>query len=292
MLKNGVEMTTYSRLCYQFFGDSIKPLRKYFLDMKKDLQKAGMNFTLDEYLSMAVFTSVIMFLSETVILSFIFGLFFAPLIAVSLSITLSLSLSGLVFFLFYSYPMAVSKGRGESIDKVLPFAVSYLSAIASGNVSPYYLFKTISRFKEYGEISKESGSIARNIKIFGMNFSDAIKREATRTPSKNFRELLYGINTIITSGADLRSFLKNKADLLIDDYRRRIRKYSQDLSVIVEIYLTLIIVGSIFFIVLTSIMGSAGGGGTIGVQSFIVFILLPLTSIGFIVIMKFKSPMK
>jgi flagellar protein FlaJ len=273
-------------------GNYIVPLRKYFLDIKNDLHTAGLSFTLDEYLSMALFTSTLLFFFETMLISFIFGLFFYTFVAVSLAITFSFSMSVIIFFIFYSYPKTISKSREDDINKVLPFAVSYMSAISSGNTPPYYMFKTISQIKEYGEISKEASNIARNMKMFGLNFSDAIKREASRTPSKSLKEILWGINTTMMSGGDIRMYLKEKADMLIDDYRRRIRKYSQDLSMLVEIYLTVIIVGSIFFIVLTSVMGGSGSSDMAAIQSFIVFLFLPLTSMGFIALIRMQSPVK
>jgi flagellar protein FlaJ len=286
-------MTSYSRFCYRMIGNNVVPLRKYFLDIKNDLQTAGLNFTLDEYLSMGVFTAILLFVLESAALSFILGLFnFNIFVSVALSITLSFSMSIMLFFVFYSYPKTVSSGRAEQIDRVLPFAVSYMSAIASGNTPPYYMFKTISRISDYGEVSREAGAIASNMKMFGMNFSDSIKRESTRTPSKNFKEILWGINTTIASGGNVKTYLREKSDLLIDEYRRKIRKYSQDLSMLVEIYLTVIIVGSIFFIVLTSIMGGEGGRSMIMIQSFIVFVFLPLMSMGFIMLIKLRSPIK
>lgn len=286
-------MTEYSRFCYTLIGNYITPLRKYFLDIKVDMQTAGMSFTLDEYLSMATFTSIILFFIESIILAFIFGVLnFPTLIAVSLSLTFSFSITVMIFFVFYSYPKTISKGREDEINKVLPFAVSYMSAISSGDTPPYYMFRTISQIKEYGEVAKEAGAIARNMKMFGLNFSDAIKRESARTPSKNLKEILWGTNTTIMSGGDVRMYLKEKADLLNEDYRRKIRKYSQDLSMLVEIYLTIIMVGSIFFIVLTSVMGSSGDAGMANIQCFVIMFFLPLTSIGFIFLMRMRSPVK
>ena len=53
----------------------------------------------------------------------------------------------------------------------------------------------------------------------------------------------------------------------------------------------MIITGSIFFIVLSSIIVTISGGlSTVILQSFIVFILLPLLSIAFIVLVKSSSP--
>jgi flagellar protein FlaJ len=119
----------------------------------------------------------------------------------------------------------------------------------------------------------------------------AIRRRAKRTPSKDMRELLWGINSVLASGSDLMVYLKGKCDEFMNDYRRRIRKYSQDLSLIVEIYLTLIITGSIFFIVMSSIISAITPGmETVWIQTFIVFLLLPIVSIAFIILIRGISP--
>ncbi len=282
---------SYVNFSYGLFSGFIRHLKPYFLDIKEDLRKANINYTLEEYLSIALFTTTVTFVMEAMLLSFIFGLLTTPLISVILALTLSTTISGLLFFLFYSYPTTASKSRGNKIKKILPFSVSYMATIAQSNVPPITIFKTISNFKEYGELTKEAENIVRDVELFGMTASAAIKKQAKITPSKDFRDILFSVNTIITSGGNLGTFLKEKSDELMNDYRRRIRKYSQDLSLYVEMYLTLIITGSIFFIVLSSIISTISAGlGTIMVQTFVVFILLPLLSIGFIILIKATSP--
>ena len=284
-------MIDYVKTAHNLFGNISRRIKFYFLDTKEELQRASLNYTLEEYLSVMLFTSTIMFVVENIILAFIFGLLFSPIVAVFLSFTLSLAISGLMFFLFYSYPSTIARSKEKSIKKTLPFATSYLSTISSGKLSPIILFRTLAKFEEYGEIARESGHIARNVELFGMTLSAAIKKQARRTPSKEFSELLWGINTVISSGGNLTDFLKEKGEEFMSDYRRRIRKYAQDLSLFVEIYLTLIITGSIFFIVLSSIIATLSAGlGTVVLQTFVVFVLLPLLSIGFIALIKSISP--
>jgi len=259
--------------------------------MKRDLQKADISYTLDEYLSIAFFTTLITFVIEAIALSFTFGLIVGPVLSVLMGLLLSIAISGLLFFLFYSYPATVSRTKEHKIKKMLPFAVSYLATISSSKLPPIVFFKTIGNFTEFGEIAKEAKAIVRNVELFGMTTSAAIKKQARRTPSKDLRELLWSMNTIMVSGGDLTSFLKQKSDEYMNAYRRRIRKYSQDLSLYVEIYLTLIITGSIFFIVLSSIISTLSVGiENVLIQSFIVFILLPILSVGFIIIIKSASP--
>lgn len=282
---------TYAELSYRLFGSLVRYAKPYFLDIKEELRQANISYTLEEYLSIALFTTIVTFVLEATMLSFIFGLLVSPAIAVILALTLSMTISGVLFFLFYSYPKTASKSRGNKIKKILPFSVSYMATIARSNVPPITIFKTLSEFKEYGELSKEAENIVRDVELFGMTASAAIKKQAKITPSKEFRDLLFGINTMITSGGNLGSYLKDRSNELMGDYRRRIRKYSQDLSLYVEMYLTLIITGSIFFIVLSSIISTISAGlGTILVQTMVVFLLLPMLSIGFIILIRATSP--
>ena len=282
---------SYVDVSYRLFGRLTKSIKPYFLDIKEDLRKANINYTLEEYLSITLFTTILTFIIEAMMLSFVFGLLVAPAVAVILAMTLSMTISGLLFFLFYSYPTTAQKSRNNKIKKILPFSVSYMATIASSNVPPINIFKTFSNFKEYGELTKETENIVRDVELFGMTTSAAIKKQAKITPSKDFRDVLFGINTMITTGGNLGMFLEEKSEELMNDYRRRIRKYSQDISLYVEMYLTLIITGSIFFIVLSSIISTISAGlGTIMVQTFVVFALLPLLSIAFIILVKSTSP--
>lgn len=284
---------SYASISYKIFGDTAHSLKPYFLDVRENLHKANIAYTLEEYLSISLFTVMITFIIETAVLSFIFGLFLDIFVSIILSFTLAVIISIGIFFFFYTYPGTLLKHRQNQIKKVLPFATSYLATIASSRISPFMMFKTLSKFKEYGYIAREAEQIVRDVEIFGMSVSTAIKKEAKRTPSKEFGELLWGINSMMISGGNMADFLMDKSQQFMADYRRRIRKYAQDLSLYVEIYMTLIITGSIFFIVLTSVISSLSADiSTIMIQSFIVFLLLPLLSIGFIIIIKSTSPLE
>ncbi|MBS3056047.1 MAG: type II secretion system F family protein [Candidatus Aenigmarchaeota archaeon] len=285
-------MINYLELSYQIFGDFSKSIEKYFVDIKKDMQQANMPYTLREYLSMMIMTVAITFFAETVLLSFIFAVIEIPVISsMALALTLSFVITGILTLMFYTYPSALAKARSKNIEKVMPFATSYMSAISSGKVSIATLFKTVSQFKDYGDVAEESATIARNIELIGMSASASLVKQAEKTPSKKFKELLWGMNAIIASGGNLTFFLRNKNEEFMSNYRRAIRKYAQDLSVFIEIYLTLIVTGSIFFIVLSAVISTISSSLSItNIQFFVVFALLPVISIGFILLVKSISP--
>jgi flagellar protein FlaJ len=184
--------------------------------------------------------------------------------------------------------------RKKSIDASLPFGTTYLATIASSGAPPVAMFKILSQFSEYGELSKETGKIYRDVEAFGMDLVSAIRKTASRTPSEELKELLWGLDTVLTSGGNAGNFLHEKSRSFISEYRRRLEQYSRTLSLLIEIYLTIVLVGSIFFIIMTALMSILGGGGTgismIFIQFLVIFIVLPFSSIGFIALLKAISP--
>lgn len=288
-------MESYKKWSYNFFSSMVESQIGYFEDLKDDLKKAGMEYSLKEYLSISFMTVVLIFTIEFPLLAFITGFIpaFSPLMAVIFSFSVSIGICVGFFFLFYVYPSNRASGRKKELDYLLPFATIYLATTSSGS-PPLTMFKVLSKFEEFGEINKEAKRIVRDVELFGMNLRDALQKVASRSPSENFKELLWGVNSIIESGGNLSTFLHEKARIFMDDYKRRLNEYSDTLSTMIEIYLTLVIVGSIFFIVMTSIMGLFGLTGMTEIivimQFMITFLGLPLISIGFIYMLKSLSP--
>jgi flagellar protein FlaJ len=281
-------------LSFKFFGRSLEPFVGYFESIKYDLIKSNIGLSLSEYVYTMFFTLFLLFIVEfpsiVVILAIILK---DAAIAFLFSFTLTTVILLLVFFLFYMYPSMVSGKRKKSIDASLPFGTTYLATIASSGAPPIAMFKILSQFKEYGELSKETGKIYRDVEAFGMDLVSAVRKTASRTPSEELKELLWGLDSVLTSGGNIGNFLHEKSRAFISDYRRSLEKYSRTLSLLIEIYLTVVLVGSIFFIIMTALMSILGGGEgttTLFIQFLVIFIALPLASIGFIGLLKAVAP--
>jgi flagellar protein FlaJ len=215
-------------------------------------------------------------------------------LALLLSLTLNIVIVLIIFFIFYTYPSLLSGKRRKDIDAALPFAATYMATIANSGAAPITMFKVISQFGEYGEVSKETEKIYRDVEVFGMDLIGALRKTASRTPSDEFKELLWSLDNVITSGGNVSDFLHEKSRSFIAEYNRRLQQYSRTLSVLIEVYLTLILVGSVFFIIITTLMSLLGGGGMSNylffIQFLVIFIVLPFVSIGFIILLKSVSP--
>lgn len=283
----------YSDFCYDVVGSIALKYIDNFEGLRTQLSKANVEITLPEYVSMMFFTSAavtgfsLLFFGITFTLSMgVSGLIFAFVLTMILG---SLSAAG-----FYLYPGIMMKSRGSQIRDTLPFATMYLSTLAGTGTSLPEIFKNLAEVDEYGEVSKEAEKISRDIETFGMDSSEALERAANRTPSEDFKELVWGINHVITTGGSLKQFLQQRSERLMDDYRRRVEEFSEQLSLLVEMYITVIIVGSIIFTsmsaVISSFSSSISPSLLVNIQVIAVFFGIPMISAMFIILVDGMSP--
>ena len=279
----------FEKAAYKIFGKIITPYEDYFESLSQNMKKSGMKSTVGQYLSMTIFASLLSLLLITM-----FGSLFITLLlqeagySFTLSIIAGIVTSALVFAFGYYYPSLKAQGIKNKIDKGLPFAVFYMATSASSGVNTTEVFRMLSLRK--GPISNEARRIYTNVRTMGMSLGDSIQRAALRTPSTDFADLLWGLNSLVTTGGDIQEYLAGKTKVFMNQYRRSLNDYAKTISLYTEVYITLIIVGSILFIVLIAIMSPLGIGGVLFIQVFITFFLIPLVSIGYIVLLKAISP--
>lgn len=286
-------MSLYTKTAFAVFGRFSGTLEILFPDLADKLKKAGMKISNREYISAGMFTSFIFFLIEIPMLSFILGIFFKGIfLSLITSVTLSALLTVIIFFLFTKYPNTIIADKSKKIDTYLPFASLYLSTIAGTKLPLNQVFKFFAKNSRYGEITKEIQTMSNDMEIFGMDAHAALQRAIERTPSKKMEEMLYGILSTSVSGGDVATYLREKADTQMEDYRRALNQFAKKITIFIEIYLTAIVLGSIFFVILTSIFSGISGvaSNIVLLQAIVIFIFLPLLSMVFILVVKISSP--
>lgn len=273
----------------RMFGGLVGPYVGYFDSLKEDLRKAEMAPTIQEYLSMLLTASLIAFMAVIVVGSlFITFLIPSPVYSYTLSIIISIVAAGATFFLGTLYPPLKAKGIQKEIEKGLPFATFYMATTASSGVGPLEVFKVLSLRK--GKIGREAKKIYSNVTTLGANLTTAMQKTAQKSPSPAFADLLWGMTSVITAGGDLEAYLKSKTATLMAKYRRSLGDYAKAITLYTEIYITLIIVGSLFSIIMISIMSPMTGMSTLFLQTFLIFFFVPLVSIAFLVMLRGISP--
>ncbi len=282
----------FGEFSYKLVHNIAKKYSYFFKGIKEDLQISNLPHSLEEYFAMMI----VSILFSTPLIGVIAFFFYTLIDDLVLSI-----ISGFVFYsivlvgiiaLFYVYPSQVASGRKKKIDNSLHFAAIYMQTLAGTGAPPHILFRILGSFEEFSEIADISRKISRDIEMFGLDPVEAINRAAEKTPSSNLRELLLGMRSTITSGGDLKKYLEEKANAFVNEFRRKLEEFTKLLAVYMEIYITMVIVGSVLALVLTTIMSIISGGivGIETLQILIVTVGLPMMSGIFILLIKSSSP--
>jgi len=292
----------------KFFGQWADKYSASFESVRKPLSAAGMKILFRTYVSLIFFLPLLGFF-----ISFLTALFISIAItgadiltSIMYSAAASAAVAAIVFAMVYLYPISVASTRKRSIDANMPFAINHMAAIAGSGVPPSTMFKLLTSFGEYGELSKEAEKIVRNIELFGLDVVTSMKEVAKRTPSSVFRELLDGMITIIEAGGNLQLFLKTQSEKALFEYRIKREKYLEVLSTYADFYTAVLIMAPMFLIAILAIMNMIGGDmfgmpitgsgnifdGTykVGVMDLGIYLLIPVVNIAFILFVHLTQP--
>lgn len=213
-------------------------------------------------------------------------------ILIVLAISAGSSIS--TFFFINYYPKSIADSRKKKIENSLSFASLYMTTMAESSILPKDMFKLLGGLNEYGEIAKEARRISEDIEALGLDFPSAVERAIGRSPSSEWSEFLSGFRTTITSGGELKSYLSEKTRGYTAEYKERLASFGSMLSMLLQMYLTVVGVGTVFFIVMTSLMGVIGGVSTPMIkfmQYMVVLGGIPMMTIAMIILIRMISPL-
>ena len=262
--------------------------------LKNKLKIARIPATPTQYFSYVLFASLLLFITTFVLISLIGTIFFgASLLFIPIYFFFSLIVGMGTAIFIYFYPSFVVSKRKMKIDNTLAFATIYLSTISKSGFPPQKMFSLLSRFKDYGAVSQEAEKISSDVDGLGLDFPSALTRAISRSPSQNWAELLAGLRSTVMSGGELSKYLEEKAEGFVSEYKRKLKEFSRLLNLLMQMYITVVIVGTVFFVVISSLMATVGGLSVHLIkftQYLIVFVGLPAITAIFILVIRSTSP--
>ena len=303
-------LSSYS---YHLFGEYFKKRREHYFDLRQDLLRTRLNISYDMYLSLAVMCSILMAifgLIMAVLLVSLFGASDITLLRLMITNTdifewfhqytnIFLKVVTTIFFIvifgggtyvtFLNAPKAINSDRKRNIDIMLPYAVHYMSAMSGAGVIPVDILSSLAKNKIYGEAAKEASYIVRDIKVLGHDLVQAMKTVASTTPSYRFQEFLQGAITIVSSGGDLESYFKIKAEQYVVENRREQKEFLETLGLIAETYITAFVAGPLFLIVMMSVMATMGGMDLMFMY-ILIYVAIPLATLIFVILISSITP--
>ncbi|MBS7635859.1 type II secretion system F family protein [Candidatus Bathyarchaeota archaeon] len=283
-------------VAYRLVGGRISRILPLFEDLSLHLQRAGLKTGFRVYISLVVFSTLIIALATFVavpcLLVFMFGIPIFPAFLFGLGGSLfAIAFSILVF---YIYPVYRADKFKRELEDELAFTTGYMSILASAGVPPEKIFHSLSNLPIPLAVSAEAKNIIRDINLFGLDIISALEQTSKRTPSERFREVIEGFISTIHSGSNLAAYLREKSKQHMKLKRISLRKFSDTLSMLSEFYVAILVTGPLLLIIMLAVMAMMGGGlGFLGpdlLLNILTYIGIPLGSIMFLIILDAVSP--
>ncbi|AGF96359.1 type II secretion system F family protein [Methanosarcina mazei] len=172
-------------------------------------------------------------------------------------------ISALTYGLIMAYPPMKADSRKRAINASMPHATAFLYVLQrGGGMTIYDIMKSLSKHSHlYGTTAREFGNIVRDIEYFGKDLQDSLWDSADRTPSEQFKDLVDGLISIVSSGGDITLYLKNKTDLYKSNANKEHKRFLETLGLLAEVYITVFVVGPLFLMVILVVMNMIDNGG-------------------------------
>jgi archaeal flagellar protein FlaJ len=305
-------MNSFERFCFNLIGKRMKAQRESYAELRNDLISARFKTPFEVYISTALISSILVGLSAAAVIGliswvlklpalikyrgavpgFLVGLSPYSLIIGTVIITIFslLVFGGLTYLVFILYPGVEAGNRRRNIDASLPYAINYVTSMSTAGITPAEVFRLLGDSPIYGESSVEARYIAREIDIFGRDLIDALRLVSSSTPSKRMKEFLQGAMASIASGGNLTDYFRTKADQYALENRQTQKLFLDTLGLIAESYVTAMVAGTLFLIILQSIMSVMSGDNKPMFLYAIVYIMIPLGSIAFVIMISSMTP--
>lgn len=303
------------RLPFVLLGDKIKARQEKFYDLRIALRQARVPMSYEMYISNAMFYSLIAGLIGAII-----GLVMAYIIVsvvglpptlthltftestawllrfrnigISLFIVIFLTalLGGITYGLFLVYPAFQAGERKQSIDKNLPFAVTFMYALSRGGMNVIEILRAISRSEDtYEETSREIDVVLRDMDYFGSDLKSALHNICEITPSEKLKDLMYNLLTVIDSGGNISVYFKDKSEQYLNTAKVEQKGFLETLGLIAESYVTAFVAGPLFIIILGVMMAVMSHGSNLMIYA-IIYAVIPIGSMMFVVMISIITP--
>ena len=280
-------------MSYRWFGQFGEKRKNQRLH--ETLQSAHMEIRAGAYLSYVLLSTILVFLISF-ILSVLFVFLIFPVLNVVLDIGLVVGMllipvfiSMLLFFSLLYLPKSRAKTRKRKIDLNLPYAVNFISAMASAGVTPTEIFKSLSKQKIYSEVKNESAWIYRDVSLLGFDVINAIKKNIARTPSQKFKEFLQGMVVTVSSGGSLKTYFMHKAEQYLWENRNMQKQLIETLGVMAESYVTAAVAGILLLLIVLPLMMLISGEWNEIFLYIFILLVAPLIHVGFAVVIRSMS---
>ena len=305
-------MNSFQRIAFRLLGKYAGRKRDKYSDLRNSLLTARMKIPFEVYLSTAYLASSVIGIVSAILLGTVTWLFNVPgmityqgevpevllslnqyslIIGTLIATIVSFAIvAGIIFLVFLLYPGFVSGNRKRNIESTLPYAINYVTAMSTAGIPPAEIFRQLGSSTIYGESATEARFIALEIDLFGRDLIDALRVVSSTTPSFRMKEFLQGSMGCVSAGSNLTEYFRNKAEQYALENRQTQKMFLETLGLIAESYVTAMVAGPLFLIILQSIMSILSSQSQPFMLYIIIYLIIPFGSIAFVILISTMTP--
>jgi flagellar protein FlaJ len=187
------------------------------------------------------------------------------------------------------YPQHVVSARRRSIDRNLPYAITFVYALSRGGTNVVDAVRRLADADHvYGEVANEFDVVVREIDLFGNDLLGALNNVRALTPSDNLERFLDDLLGVLESGGDLETFLEEEAEEYLDEALEGQEAFIQTLGVLSELFVVAFVAAPLFLIVVLIVV-SFIGAETVGYIALLIYGVFPIGMAGFLFLIHLLS---
>jgi len=282
---------------YQLVGGRATQFLPLFKDLDVNLKKSGIKINFKAYISTVILATLLLSTSVMIVVPLLLFFIFKLSLVLSLLFGAGVSLfaGALTVIGFYVYPTYRADSLKRDLEDEMPFTTGYMSILAGAGVPPDFIWRSLAQIDSSLSISNVARNVVRDVELFGFDVISALETTSKRTPSERFKEMLEGFISVVYSGGNLMKYLRDRSQEYMELKKLALKRFSDNLGVLAEFYVTLMVAGSLIFVVMLAVMSMLGGGGFGFLDSrlllqLLTYIGLPVGSAVFLVILDMVSP--
>lgn len=300
------------RIASTLFGSFFAKHRHRFEDLEHDMEEAQYEIGNDLYLSRALLYSLVLGLVGLAFGAFVVAIlqisgilpqfdtglrypepfatvlwYLRPIIGILLvgiiGYTIFTAISFVLALLYPKYKAGIRKRR---IGNSLPYATTFMYALSKGGMDFIDIIEKLSKSTgTYGEVAEEFQRINTDIEISSIDPPQAFRRASERNSNEKFSDFCDDVRGTLDSGANMTDFLGDKSEQYIKDAEQEQESFLDFLELLGEMYVTALVAGPLFLIIILVILALLGGGSVLQLIG-IVYLLVPVLNIGFFVFLE------
>ena len=157
-------------------------------------------------------------------------------------------------------------------------------------ITPAEVFRLLGSSSIYGQSAVEARYISREIDIFGRDLIDALRLVSSRYSQRPHERIFTGHHGKCCKRGEHHGLFQDKSRAVCTGKQADPENVLRNLALVSESYVTAMVAGTLFLIILQSIMSVLSGDNKPMFLYAVIYVMIPLGSVMFVIMISSMTP--